>query len=314
MIIRQKSNVSDYVLYCILYMTTALSNKFVLSSLGFQYPTIFQAWQTFVSLVLVQMFSGNPLKHITLSEIIPWSPAMLFYVTSIFSGSKALAALPVPVFLLSHGVSDACLMLCDNHLPSGLTHLSIPLKISGLLLSLWSVMREATLLDIVWVVVYSISLGAYKSVGFWYTSPQWPYSGLTLAQRQYLNNLFGFLFLLPTAILLGHHQDVHRDFPHLRKVNFYIGCFVSAVMGWAVKRKWAVISGGFFNARIEMVQLLAKVTTLIASMHIYPLNHTILLWISIFIGLSGDVLHIIGSLYEETEVPQHDMNDVLVGQ
>ncbi|XP_078495716.1 UDP-N-acetylglucosamine transporter TMEM241-like [Ciona intestinalis] len=314
MINRQKSNVSDYTLYCFLYMSTTLCNKFVLSSLGFQYPTIFQAWQTFVYLLIVQLLSGNPLKHISLSEIIPWSPAMILYAASIFSGSKALASLPIPVFLLSHGLSDAILMLCDNHLPSGLTHLSIPLKISGLLLSLWGIKEMSSPVNILWIIAYSLSLGAYKTMSFWYNSPQWPNSGLSLMQRQYLNNLFGFLLLFPTALLLGHHWDVQREFPHLRKLRFYIGSIVSGVLGWAVKRKWSFLSGGFLNARLEMIQLLAKVITMIASMHVYPLEHTLLLWVSILLGLTGDILHILGSLLEESNERKFDMNDVLVGQ
>ena len=56
---REKSNIVDYASYCLLYVTTIICNKYVLSSLGFQYPTVFQAWQTFVSLVLIQMVSGK---------------------------------------------------------------------------------------------------------------------------------------------------------------------------------------------------------------------------------------------------------------
>ena len=58
---RTKSNINivDYTTYCLLYATTIMCNKYVLSSLGFQYPTIFQAWQTFVAILLIQMISGK---------------------------------------------------------------------------------------------------------------------------------------------------------------------------------------------------------------------------------------------------------------
>ena len=56
---RKKSNFVDYTTYCLLYTTTIICNKYVLTSLGFQYPTIFQAWQALVAIIMIQLVSGK---------------------------------------------------------------------------------------------------------------------------------------------------------------------------------------------------------------------------------------------------------------
>jgi len=65
--------ISIHFTYCMLYMTAVLCNKYVLSSLGFQYPTIFQGWQTPVAFTLINIFSGEFFKSaLLLCSEFPW--------------------------------------------------------------------------------------------------------------------------------------------------------------------------------------------------------------------------------------------------
>ncbi|CAK8698091.1 unnamed protein product [Clavelina lepadiformis] len=262
---------------------------------------------------MIYGYSGNVLKTVTLSEVIPWIPAMLLYVGSIYSGSKALAHLSIPVFLLSHGASDVILMLCDSHMPTGGVHASMPFKIGGMMLAFWSAHYNAELLDLVWIILYTLFAGAYRTLSFWYTTSQWPYCGLTALQRQYLNNMLGFASLLSTAVLLGHHNHVGNHFPHLGSVRFYIGCLLSGMLSWAVNLVFDNISSKTRPSSIEAMQLASKVMALILSMHVFPVAHSLILWAAILLGVVGDVLHMIGKLMEEKGNHNKGLSDIMIG-
>nr|CAB3267080.1 transmembrane protein 241 [Phallusia mammillata] len=307
------ANIVEYSTYCVLYMTAVLCNKYVLTSLGFQYPTIFQGWQALVAFLLIWIYSGNQLQQLTISELVPWIPAMLLYIGSIFSGSIALAHTSIPVFLLSHGASDVILIICDDHLPTGAVHVGIPLKLSALMLGLWSVHYDTPAINLIWILVHAVFSGAYRAVAYWYTSPQWPYSGLTAMQRQTLNNLAGFLTLLSFAFILGHHTTASQEFPHFSNINFYIGCICSGVLGWAVSQMWNKVKPGTLTSTSQMTQMAAKVLTLIISMQLFPVQHTLLLWSAILCGVAGDILHILGNMFQESDDLRHEVRDILIG-
>ena len=259
------------------------------------------------------LFSGNVLKSVSLSDIGPWLPAMMFYVGSIYCGSKALSHFPVPVFLLSHGASDVILIMCDRYLPSGAIHFSLPLKISSIFFALWSVHFDISISDLIWIILNSVFSGAYRTASFWYTTPQWPYSGLNVIQRQYLNNLLGLVTLFPLGFFLGHHYQVQTYFQYLGEIRFYIGCVCSGVLSWAVNFTWGKINVKNTPANVHMVQLAGKIVTVLISFHLFPIGHTMVLWLAIFLGFFGDICYILGSMLEPVIDQGHDISDVLIG-
>ena len=251
--------------------------------------------------------------NVSLSDVLPWLPAMIFYVGSIYSGSKALSHFPVPVFILSHGASDVILILCDEYLLSGAIHFSIPLKMSGMLLALWSAHYDSTAIDLTWIVLNTVLSGAYRTASFWYTTPHWPYSGLNVLQRQYLNNLLGLITFFPLVFFLGHHQEVQNNFKYLGELRFYLGCICSGVLGWGVNFTWGKINIRSTASPVHMVQLAGKVATILLSFQLFPLNHTLLLWVAIFLGILGDIFHILGTMMKNNFDRGHDISDVLIG-
>ncbi|XP_050413048.1 transmembrane protein 241 isoform X2 [Patella vulgata] len=91
------------VLFVLLFVATNFVNKFVLSVLKFTYPTIFQGWQTLVGAVMIKiLISAGIMEPITptlnRSDVALWLPGMMLYVISIYSGSKALASLTIPIY------------------------------------------------------------------------------------------------------------------------------------------------------------------------------------------------------------------------
>lgn len=85
-----KSNIVDYTTYCFLYTLTIICNKYVLTSLGFQYPTIFQTWQALVAVIMIQFVFGK--------------------ITVIFSIIKSLLIYQQIIFVL---YNKTCEIVCD---------------------------------------------------------------------------------------------------------------------------------------------------------------------------------------------------------
>ena len=84
------------VLFGCLVCSGLYINKYVLSVLGFKYPTIFQGWQTLAGLIIYAILtyaskSNFKLVGIDRPAFISLLPGFLFYTTSLVAASKALA-------------------------------------------------------------------------------------------------------------------------------------------------------------------------------------------------------------------------------
>ncbi|XP_012939671.1 transmembrane protein 241 [Aplysia californica] len=104
-----RQNVLFACMFCALFIGTNFANKYVLSVLKFTYPTIFQGWQTFVGVVMFRALLST--GHIDgllhgkeWHECALWLPGMMCFLLSIYSGSRALANLPIPVFFVMQNI------------------------------------------------------------------------------------------------------------------------------------------------------------------------------------------------------------------
>lgn len=303
---------TEYVTYCVLYTSTIICNKYVLTSLGFQFPTIFQAWQTFIGLFLMHVVGGFQVKEMVLRDIGPWVPAMILYVGTIVSGSIALSKLPIPMFILGQGCGDVIVLICNENMPSTMAMFSFPVKLAAAIIASWSAIQQSWYVALMWLIAHAVCSGAYRSVSLWYSSPHWPYSNLTIQQRQYLNYFFSTCVLLPSIFLFGHHEKA-KSFPYLNANRFYIGSICSGIFGWAVNKLWMRI---FYHttpdSKTHATQLFSKVLILLLSMNIYPYIFSWSIWIGILLNLIADVLQIIDSNLDEEVPVSEEMHDVLV--
>lgn len=118
--------------------------QYVLSVLGFTYPSVYQGWQTLVGAFILlylrpSLFMSNEENNrLTCFNFFKILPNLLIYVASIVSGSKALSSIvilktlykitevtyvsliylslllfqPVPLFICAQNTSAVCVMLC----------------------------------------------------------------------------------------------------------------------------------------------------------------------------------------------------------
>ena len=107
------------LLYFLLLLTVYFSNKLVLTVLGFTYPMVFQGWQTLVGFVVfkaLQVGKIIPVASIPLDRAgcISLLPNFLFFTAGIIAGSKALAYIPLYIFLAVSNILPAGVFFFDN--------------------------------------------------------------------------------------------------------------------------------------------------------------------------------------------------------
>ncbi|KAL8572848.1 hypothetical protein ACOMHN_011097 [Nucella lapillus] len=210
-------------LFCVLFVTTNFVNKYILSVLGFAYPTIFQGWQTLAGACVLKslMISGHMdplLQGMDRRSIAPWLPGMMLFLVSIYSGSRALTNLPVAVFFSLQNTVVVFKVITQ-------------LMLHKQLLSWWSyLMLMAVLLSALGV---SATDPQFSSEGYFWMcfhvlgNVCLVYSAL---DRLYCCYIYSVVMFAPCSYLLG---DVWNavNFPHLYFTKFYIGCILSGILG-----------------------------------------------------------------------------------
>ncbi|KAI0207700.1 hypothetical protein LSAT2_007681 [Lamellibrachia satsuma] len=200
-------NMKIVLLFTALFVGTTFVNKYVLSVLEFQFPTIFQGWQTLVGFIVLRALTIPGKIDLSTSQInwkslSSWLPAMMLYVGSIYSASIALSQLPVPTFLCVHNITSLFTAVADlivQGKPTGVT------KYASLMLVLSSSIMvcltdpQFSQLGYRWVTVHVLTSGGYNA----YQKVMKRHLELRPLQRMYSNYLYSVIVLTPNT---RHHK------------------------------------------------------------------------------------------------------------
>ncbi|RUS74328.1 hypothetical protein EGW08_017919, partial [Elysia chlorotica] len=222
------------MLFSILFVTTNFANKYVLSVLKFTYPTIFQGWQTLVGVVMFRALLST--GHIDgllhgkeWHECALWLPGMMFFLISIYSGSKALATLPIPVFLAMQNMSLVFRATADlifyGKIVSVYTYVMMMLTlVSALAIAKTDPQFEPD--GYFWICVHIVSLGVFEI----YTKLMKGRLKLRPTERLFCCYFYSVIVLAPCSYFLGDALEA-ATFPYLYFGQFYVGCILSGVLG-----------------------------------------------------------------------------------
>jgi len=303
----------DRICYFLFFLIGMFCNKYVLTTLGFQYPTIFQAWKTLVSLCITYSMHGNFFKSISVPQILFFFPSMLLNLASLFTGSISLARLPLPAFLGAQSASETIMLLFDNHLPNWILQISLSVKFVTFMLIVWYAGHNITTQVVNWLSAYTVCFGASKCLQFWYQHSNLRQASLTLHEREYLHDISTIFFLGITALIYGHHQHVYNEFPHLNRVVFYWCCVLSGISFWFTRKHLHILVLKDSKVWTEMSQLLARIITMLIAIQINEYPAPIMLWTCIITSVSGDLLFIYGSnIWVESKKNYSALNDISI--
>ncbi|XP_025978557.2 UDP-N-acetylglucosamine transporter TMEM241 isoform X4 [Dromaius novaehollandiae] len=192
--------------FCLFYLASCFTNKYVLSVLKFTYPTLFQGWQTLVGGLLLHVSWKLGWVEISLcsrSDILSCLPASALFVGIIYAGSRALSRLPIPMFLTVHNAAEVITCGFQKFVQKEQTSLlkvcsALFLLVAAVCLPLCDTQFDPN--GYLWAFIHLICLGSYKVF-----HKLWKPSSLSDLDQQYINYVFsgllGFFLMLHTAKL-----------------------------------------------------------------------------------------------------------------
>jgi len=238
----------------LLLMSSFYSNKYILSTLGFQFPMVFQGWQALIGFIVLQILSYFPSRSqptltvvsLDKSGFISLLPNFFLFTVSLIAGSKALSSLPVICVILVNNCVPACIYLLDNLSIKKTSVIQVAcssIVIVSTVFSLLSVPEEgqttnnrddnhippSSLMDSpkFWLVVQAFSSLAVSLHG------RIADARFAAADRLFYSYVFSLIVLLPASLYLEESfQALH--FQPSRQIDFVVGSIFSAVVGVAV--------------------------------------------------------------------------------
>ncbi|XP_034618657.1 transmembrane protein 241 isoform X3 [Trachemys scripta elegans] len=221
--------------FCLFYLASYFTNKYVLSVLKFTYPTLFQG-----------------------SEVLTWLPASALFVGIIYAGSRALSRLPIPVFLTVHNAAEVITCGFQKFVQKEQTSL---LKICSVLFLLIAA-GCLPLFDMqfdpdgyFWALIHLICVGVYKVI-----HKLWKTSSLSDLDQQYINYVFSVVLLASASHPAGDLFSA-LDFPFLYFYRFHSSCCASGLLGFFLMLHTVKLKSITSSWQYAAWSFLAKVTT-----------------------------------------------------
>ncbi|XP_021928332.1 transmembrane protein 241-like isoform X3 [Zootermopsis nevadensis] len=274
-----------------------IPNEYVLSVLKFTYPTVFQGWQTLVGVLILKCLTMKKQLDVTVLDkttAINLLPHCLYFLGAIVAGSKALATLPIPVFVSVCNIPPACIFLLDcsaSLLNPGLVQVTAGLVSLGAAVSviLLDVSLPFTDSGYSWLLAHILFLTA-QILHSRITNPRY-----TEVDKLYYSNIFSVIILAPSSFYLEEAFSV-LHFQHRRQIRFYLGCLLSGVLGvllqlWSAKLR--------SNQRFQRSQALAKLLACLVAVPLFSPELSVPLWGFVAANLISSVLF--SSDYESLE-------------
>ncbi|XP_071804441.1 UDP-N-acetylglucosamine transporter TMEM241-like [Asterias amurensis] len=276
------------VSYCVLFVATNLTNKYVLSVLHFTYPTLFQEWQTAVGAVVLYGLASQGYYKISYdrSSVLPWLPAMMFFVLSIYSGSKALSKLAVPVFVAIQNIVEIPAYLTDNFLKNHSTTFSnkaslVTVVVAAILTWITDPQRDEE--GHYWMMIHVLSSSFYSI----YSTVRGPAINLSDVEKLLYCYFFSVIALFPASVILGDLM-LARDFPHWYLMEFYIGCLLSGVLGAGMNLTGISVRQTPDKSLLTRLAVAnAKTALVLASLVVFEGQATGDMALSVFLGVSA---------------------------
>ncbi|XP_072536406.1 UDP-N-acetylglucosamine transporter TMEM241 homolog isoform X2 [Salminus brasiliensis] len=253
------ARVSPGLVFCIFFVVSYFTNKYVLSVLKFTYPTLFLGWQTCTGALLL-LVTGKlgwvEVNGFPRSASMFWLPGSVLFLGNIYAGSKALSILPIPFFFVLQNVSEVVFILLirvtQRERSSWMKIFSLTLMLlSALTLTLHNPQFGPN--GYGWIAIHLFSIGSYRV--FQKNSKS---SHLSDLEQQLINYMVSMLLLVSAAHPTGDFFGA-LEFPFLMSYEFHSGCFASAILGFLLLLASVKLKSGLSLVHCAVWFFLAKV-------------------------------------------------------
>ncbi|KAG9275818.1 transmembrane protein 241 [Astyanax mexicanus] len=280
------------LVFCIFFIVSYFTNKYVLSVLKFTYPTLFLGWQTCTGtllLVVTGKLGWVEVKGFTRSAAVLWLPGSVLFLGNIYGGSKALSMLPIPFFFVLQNVSEVVFILIirvtQRERSSWMKLFSqVLVLVSALTLILHNPQFGPNAYG--WATVHLFCIGSYRA--FQRNSKS---SHLSELEQQLINYMVSMLLLVSAAHPTGDFFGA-LEFPFLMSYEFHSGCFASAILGFLLLLASVKLRSGLSTVHCAAWTFFAKMLASVLSVFIFITELSPLTLCCILMNHIGEALSI----------------------
>ncbi|XP_070533191.1 UDP-N-acetylglucosamine transporter TMEM241 homolog [Ptychodera flava] len=276
-----------------LYIATNFTNKYVLSVLQFTFPTIFQGWQTLVGyllLTLVGKWQYVDRGSISKSSVKEWLPAGILYVGVIYSGSKALSKLAIPVFVIFQNTTHNTVAFLEWAYLGKIPSFDIQFGLLWMLVSALLVLQTDPQFHVdgyIWMALHVLCSSFYTL----YTTHIAKNVKLSEVNKLYCNYFIAVVILIPLVILLGD-AFYARNFPFWFYYRFHTGCVFSGIFGTFLNLSMIKLTDILPSTSFNWMTLLARVLLTFLSFFIFEFYFTTSFLICVMSGIFSDIAYV----------------------
>ncbi|XP_062923482.1 transmembrane protein 241-like isoform X5 [Mobula hypostoma] len=282
--------------FSLLFVASYFTNKYVLSILNFTYPTLFQGWQTIMGTVLLQVawkLGWLEMRSTFLwSAKVSWLPAVFMFVGSIYTGSRALSKLPIPIFFMLQNASEVTANLIQKiskkeKLPCTTTSSMLVIFTASVIL-LWNIFKYESG-SFFWAVTHVTCAGGYK------VFQKLKSCALSELEQQYLSYLYSMVFLICAAYPSGDAFDV-LTFPFFTSYRFHSGCCASGILGVSLQVVSVKLKNCVSTVWYSSWMLVTKVLAACMSLAVFQSDLNIATSCCLVLGVLGEAILIYTSM------------------
>lgn len=249
-----------------------LINKHVLWELRFTYPTIFQSWQMFVAsffLISFHLIGYVQLESLSKGALISWLPAVIFFTISIYSGSKGLARLPVPVFsIIQQKLTYFGLQLINvwrsNNKRCSLFHIVTITESIVFVFIIMTFNTELQLLDYKWLLIHCSSMFFYSFHALCLVKK--PIADIN---KMTINSSASIVILLLFGYASGETITVF-EFQYLYHGHFHLACVGSGVFGTFIMISYCHLCHHVTPSSVRYYNVFVMMFVSVISLFIFP--------------------------------------------
>ncbi|XP_076826382.1 UDP-N-acetylglucosamine transporter TMEM241 isoform X3 [Brachyhypopomus gauderio] len=280
------------LVFCIVFVASYFTNKYVLSVLKFTYPTLFQGWQTSIGTLLLWVtakLGWVEINDFPRSGAVTWLPGSVLFVGHIYAGSKALSILPIPVFFVLQNVSEVVFFLIVKLSQRERSSWMKIFSENVMLLSAVTLVLhnpEFGPIGYLWAIIHLFCVGAYRVIQRSSKSSQ-----LSEAEQQFFNYVVGMLLLASAAYPTG---DLYSslEFPLLMSHQFHSSVFASALFGFSLTLASVKLKSLLSLTHCAVCFFLAKIVASALSVLIFSVELSSVTLFCILINHAGEVMSI----------------------
>lgn len=286
------------VVYLSVFTTLSFHiNKYILSILNFTYPTVFQGWQTLVTVILMKLAVSDQLVPFRWKHFAAHMHLFICFTGNIVAGSKALSVLPIPIVIAVTNFIPALNHIVRSHYFAEKDYVSFFVCFLCIcsvvcIFCLDSILSEIKI-SCVWTITHLILSWVQTIIE--QTNGSSTYSPL---DKLFYSNLFSVIVLAPSSFYL-QEAFLALDFEERRQLRFLVGCVMSGVLGTILSNIRIHTCTNPFNS-----EAVSRALCCFLSPFILPCSLSSLVWIivafnvliSCFVPSTKDGVHILKSV------------------